>query len=138
MRVLLDTCVISELWRKNGSEKVRKCVLGLKSEDTYLSVLTVGEIAKGIHLLNEGKKKRDLGNKLNVLENEYQENILDIELATIKIWGEILAVAQRKRRAIPVSDGLIAATAKRHGLHIMTRNISDFQGTGVMLVNPWE
>ena len=138
MRILLDTCVISELWRKDGSKIVRKRVSMLKPDDTYLSVITVGEITKGIHLLSESKKKRELRNKLTLLENEYQENILDIGIETIKIWGEILAVSQRKGKLVPVSDGLIAATAKRHGLHIMTRNVSDFDGTGAMLVNPWE
>ncbi len=138
MRVLLDTCVISELWRKGGSEKVRKHVFVLRPDDTYVSVMTVGEITQGIHLLSESKKKRDLQDKLALLESEYQEHILDIEIETIKIWGEILAVSRRKGKSIPVSDGLIAATAKRHGLHIMTRNISDFDGTGTMLINPWE
>ncbi len=138
MRVLLDTCVISELWRKGGSGKVRKHVLVLRPDDTYVSVMTVGEITQGIHLLSESKKKRDLQDKLALLESEYQEHILDIEIETIKIWGEILAVSRKKGKSIPVSDGLIAATAKRHGLHIMTRNISDFDGTGTMLINPWE
>ncbi len=138
MRVLLDTCVISELWRKDGSEKVRKHVSVLKANETYLSVLTVGEIAKGIHLLHESKKKHDLQNKLTLLENDYQENILNIGIETIKICGESIAVSQRKGKSTPVSDALIAATAKRHGLHIMTRNTSDFNETGAMLINPWE
>ena len=138
MRALLDTCVVSELWRKGPSEKVRTRVSALKAEDTYLSVLTVGEITKGIHLLHESKKKRDLQNKLTLLETEYQQNILNIDIEIIKIWGELLAVSQKKGKPIPVSDGLIAATAARHGLHIMTRNVSDFDGTGALLINPWE
>jgi predicted nucleic acid-binding protein len=137
MRVLLDTCVVSELWRKGGSEKVRKRVSLLKAKDSYVSVLTVGEITKGIYLLNESKKKRDLQKKLTLLESEYQENILTIDMEIIKIWGELLAFLQKKGKPIPVSDGLIAATATRHGLHIMTRNISDFEGTGSLLINPW-
>jgi len=138
MRVLLDTCVVSELWRKGGSEKVRRSISGLKPDDAYLSVLTVGEITKGIHLLNESKKRHDLQKKLSVLETDYQKNILPIDVKIIKLWGEMLALAQKKGKAVPVSDGLIAATAKHHGLHIMTRNISDFEGTGTMLINPWE
>ena len=138
MRVLLDTCVISELWCKGGSEKVRNSVSVLSPNDTYLSVLTVGEITKGIHLLNESKKKRDLLNKLTLLENEYQQNILIIDLETTRLWGQIQATSQKNGRPIPVSDGLIAATAKHHGLHIMTRNTSDFEGTDVMLSNPWK
>ena len=138
MRVLLDTCVISELWRKGGSEKVRKHVSELRADDAYLSVLTVGEITKGIHLLNESKKRRDLHNKLTFLETEYQQNILLIDVEIIKLWGEMLALSQKKGKSIPVSDGLIAATAKHHGLHIMTRNVSDFTGLNTMLINPWE
>jgi len=138
MRVLLDTCVVSELWRKGGSEKVRKSVSVLKPEDCYVSVLTVGEISKGIHLLNESKKKRDLQRKLTLLEEEYHQNILNIDIEVIKIWGELLAVSQKKGKPIPVSDGLIAATASRHGLHIMTRNVSDFDMSGARLINPWK
>ncbi len=138
MRVLLDTCVVSELWRKGGSEKVRKRVAALKAENSYVSVLTVGEIAKGIHLLHESKKKRDLRNTLTLLEAEYQQNILNIDSEIMKIWGELLAVSQKKGTPIPVSDGLIAATAARHGLHIMTRNVSDFEGTGALVINPWK
>ena len=138
MRVLLDTCVISELWRKGGSEKVRRRIAVLKPGDTYVSVLTVGEITKGIHLLIESKKKRELRNKLTRLENDYQQNMLNIDVETTRLWGEILATSQKKGKSIPVSDGLIAATATRHGLHILTRNISDFEGTGAMVVNPWE
>lgn len=138
MRVLLDTCVISELWRKGGSEKVRRRIAELKPYDAYLSVLTIGEIIKGIHLLKESKRKRALREKLTLLENEYQSNILVIDVETIRIWGLVLALAPKKGKPVPVSDGLIAATAKRHGLHIMTRNISDFKNTEAMLINPWQ
>ena len=138
MRVLLDTCVVSELWRKGGAEKVRRRVSVLRANDAYLSVLTIGEITKGIHLLNESKKRRDLHSKLTFLETEYQQHILPIDVEIIKLWGEMLALSQKKGKSIPVSDGLIAATAKHHGLHIMTRNVSDFEGTGTMLINPWE
>lgn len=138
MKVLLDTCVVSELWRKSGSEKVRNRIAELKPHDTYLSVLTIGEITKGIHLLKESKKKQDLQKKLTLLETEYQQNILNVNVEIMKVWGEILAASQNKGKSIPISDGLIAATALCHGLHIMTRNISDFKNTGTILVNPWE
>ncbi len=138
MKVLLDTCVVSELWRKGGSEIVRQRVSELKPHDTFLSVLTIGEITKGIHLLKESRKKRDLQNKLAYLENEYQNNIINVDINIMKVWGEILAKSQKKGKPIPVSDGLISATALCHGLHIMTRNISDFENTGALLINPWK
>ncbi|QPJ60480.1 MAG: type II toxin-antitoxin system VapC family toxin [Candidatus Nitronauta litoralis] len=138
MKVLLDTCVVSELWRKGGSETVRNHIAALKPNDTYLSVLTIGEITKGIHLLKESKKKRDLQNKLTLLETEYSNNILKVDFETMKIWGEILVASQRKGTSTPVSDSLIAATALQNGLHIMTRSISGFENTGTLLINPWE
>lgn len=138
MRALLDTCVVSELWRKGSSPKVYRRISQLKPEDAYLSVLTIGEITKGIRLLNKGKKKSALLGKLSLLEKEYQDNILDIDIEIARIWGELLAVSQKKGKPVPASDALIAATAKRHGLHVMTRNVSDFENTGAMLLNPWE
>ncbi len=137
MRVLLDTCVISELWRKGSSEIVRERISGLAPQDTYLSVLTIGEINKGIQLLKESKKKRELQNKLTFLENEYRHNILEINIETMLVWGEITAVCQKKGKPVPLSNGLIAATAIAHGLHLMTCNTGDFQYMGSLLINPW-
>ena len=65
-----------------------------------------------------------------------ESSALDIE--TAKLWGELTARAQKKGVVIPATDGLLAATALRHGLHVMTRNESDFKASGARIVNPWE
>ena len=73
-----------------------------------------------------------------MLEQDYAERILPVDAETARVWGELTAAAQSGGKAVSVSDGLIAATAIRHGLHVMTRNVSDFRDTGAMLINPWE
>ena len=72
-----------------------------------------------------------------MLERVYADRLLPVDLETGRIWGQLTAAAQRKGRTVPAGDGLIAATAQRHGLHVITRNVDDFKETGVTLINPW-
>jgi toxin FitB len=137
VRVLLDTCVVSELRRPAPDTGVRRAIEEAAGEDLFLSVLTVGEIFKGIALLKESQKKRDLLAWLQALERDYADRLLAIDLETARLWGELTAAAQKTGKMIPASDGLIAATARRHGLHLMTRNTGHFEAAGVALVNPW-
>lgn len=138
MRILLDTCVLSELRKPRGKSSVHAAVSEVASENLFISVISVGEIIKGIALLNEGKKKRQLQSWAQTLERYYSDRILNVDFETTRIWGEITAIAQKGGKIIHVSDGLIAATALRHGMHIMTRNIPDFEPSGALLINPWE
>lgn len=137
MRVLLDTCVLSELRSPKGHPAVRRAVEGLDDEDLFVSVISMGEISKGISLLSESRKKRALEVWLQALERHYADRLLPIDLETSRIWGELTAAAQKAGRVVPATDGLIAATALRHGLHVMTRNTADFEPTGVRLHSPW-
>ena len=137
MRVLLDTCVVSELRRPKANPRVRRAIESLDSDGLFLSVISVGEIAKGIALLREAKKKEELRGWMHSLEHDYSDRILGVDLETSHIWGELSAEAQKSGKIVPVSDGLIAATARRHGLHVMTRNTEHFEVTGVLLINPW-
>jgi predicted nucleic acid-binding protein len=140
VRVLLDTCVLSEIRRPKGNAAVKKAVDDLDSEDLFVSVVSIGEIAKGISLLPEGPKKRELAAWLQALERHHGDRLLSLDLETAHIWGELTAAAEKTRPGytVPVADGLIAATAHRHGLHVMTCNVDDFKPTGVLLLNPWE
>jgi toxin FitB len=138
MRVLLDTCVLSELRGARPNPGVRQAIEDFASDDLYVSVVSAGEIAKGIALLPDSRNKRGLEGWLRALELGYADRLLPVDLETAHIWGELTATAQKHGRAIPAADGLIAATAMRHGLHVMTRNTADFEATGVLLVNPWK
>ena len=138
MRVLLDTCVLSELRHPNGDAGVRLAVEGVADEKLFVSIVSVGEIVKGISLLPDGKRKSELHSWVQTLEHHYAASIKPVDLKTSRIWGELTAIAQKKGKTVPMADGLIASTAMRHGLHIMTRNVADFEPTGAMLINPWE
>lgn len=138
MRVLLDTCALAELHRPQGTQAVREAISAISDDDLYISVITMGEIAKGVALLIESRKKHDLSLWLAGLDRQYSAQILDIDRNTTQIWGEITARAQVSGVQIPATDGLIAATALRHGLHVMTRNTRHFAATGVLLIDPWK
>lgn len=137
MSVLLDTCVLSELRRHGGNARVCEAVQALPDSGIFLNVLTIGEIVNGITRLNSGPKKQALQQWVLGLEAEFADHILPVDVPTSQLWGEITAQAQAHGITIPAVDGLIAATARRHGLNLMTRNVTDFAATGVAVINPW-
>ncbi|MDQ2901624.1 MAG: type II toxin-antitoxin system VapC family toxin [Acidobacteriota bacterium] len=117
---------------------MRQAVEAFDDSDLFVSVLSIGEIAKGIALLKDSRNKRALQAWLQTLERSFADRFLPVDLETSRIWGEITAAAQKAGRTIPATDGLIAATARKHGLHVMTRNVGDFEPTGALLIDPWE
>ena len=138
MKILLDTCVLSELQKLQCKPSVKRLVSEYANEDIFISVITLGEIAKGVALLDGGARKTQLLSWLNGLESNYADNILKTDTETARIWGELTARAQRKGRQVSAGDGLIAATAICNGLQLVTRNIADFESTGALLLNPWD
>jgi toxin FitB len=137
MRILLDTCVLSELYKPEPLAAVHEAVSNVPDENLYLSVITLGEIGKGIALLPNSRRKHELSVWFAHIEHAYVERLLPINAETAAIWGKVTAEAQQDGFVIHASDGLIAATALQHGLHLMTRNVKDFDPTHVMLINPW-
>ncbi|ETX05052.1 type II toxin-antitoxin system VapC family toxin [Candidatus Entotheonella palauensis] len=137
MRSLLDTCVLSELRKPQVDAGVRQVVDEIPDDDLFVSVISIGEIAKGIALLDDSRRKRELHSWLQTLERDYAARILPVDRETAHIWGELTAATRKNGRIISASDGLIAATARRHGLHVMTRNVADFEPAGALLINPW-
>ena len=138
MKVLLDTCVLAEIRHPQGLKAVRDAVAAIPDDDLFLSVITIGEIATGIALLAEGRKKKELATWLDGLERQFGSQIFSIDRDIAQIWGELTARAQTQGIQIPAMDGLIAATAWRHGLHVMTRNTKHFAATGVLVIDPWK
>lgn len=138
MKTLVDTCVWSELKLSAPNPLVVSSIRQVEQEDLQLSVISMGELQKGISLLPLGRKRAELDNWFNGLQIRFAEQVVDIDLETSLIWGELSARIRLSGNTIGDADLLIAASALRHGFRVMTRNIRDFTPTGVLLVNPWQ
>lgn len=137
MKPLLDTCVLAELRGPEELAEVKAAVAEIPDADLDLSVITVGEIAKGVGLLTAGPKKKALASWLGGLETTFADRSLGVDVETARLWGEIHARAQKAGIVIPGIDGLVAATALRHGLRVMTRDTRHFEPTGAVVIDPW-
>ena len=138
MKFLLDTCVISEIIRPKPSRKVVKWIKSEEEGNLFISVLTLGELHKGIEKLPESKRKEELHNWVgNDLKERFLNRIIDIDMRVAMMWGKIQGMAERAGRSMPAIDSLIAATGLIHHLTVVTRNISDMKESGVALLDPW-
>lgn len=139
MNYLLDTCLISELSKSKPDKKVVDWVLSENETGFYVSVLTFGELHKGIEKLPESKKKEELRIWIEgELKDRFQNRIIGIDMRVSILWGKIQCIAEKKGKPMPAIDSLIAATGIAHGLIVVTCNVSDMEQSGVRLFNPWE
>lgn len=139
MKYLLDTCVISEIIKQKPSGKVTKWIKNEDETNFFISVLTIGELHKGIEKLSESKRKGKLHNWVeNDLKERFWNKIIDIDIQVAMIWGEIQGMTERVGKPMLAIDSLIAATGITHHLTVVTRNTSDMKESGAVLLNPWE
>jgi len=136
--ILLDTCVLSELARPEPDAGVLAWLDTIHDDALRLSVLTLGEIKKGADLLDAGPRRARVEAWLGELRATFADRILPVDEAVALHWGAISAATRRSGRVRPPIDSLLAATALAHQLKLATRNVSDFEGIGVAIVNPWE
>ena len=135
LQYLLDTNILSETRRKQADERVISFLSAAEPSALYVSVLTLGELRKGVAL----KKRTDpdaakkLAAWVDGLEYSFAERILGIDAVTARLWGEWSG--QRPR---PVIDTLIAATAAARELTLVTRNTADVSDLRVNLLDPWK
>ena len=137
MNNLLDTCFISELVKPTPNENVINWLNQTPNERLFLSVITIGEIRKGLTKLPESKKKNRLTNWLNTLLEDYQARIYSINLTIAENWGNIQGKAENNGTPLASLDSLIAAVAYTYNLIVVTRNESDFTASNVTILNPW-
>jgi toxin FitB len=138
MTYLLDTCLISELVAKHPNQKVLDWLDAQAPETLYISIITIGEIAKGIGKITVSKRKESLTKWLNeTLPSRFKDRILGIDFSTMVLWGNLVGQLEQNGRPLPAMDSLIAAIAIHNSLSLVTRNEKDFAGTGVVIINPW-
>jgi predicted nucleic acid-binding protein len=138
MPYLLDTNVLSEPARPHPNPGVLAWLKELDPLEPYLSVLTLGEIERGLSLMPPGPQKTALREWLrHDLQERFRGRILSVDAEAAAAWGELDAQGQRIGRPLPVVDGLLLATAQAHGLTLVTRNIRDCGDRGVEVLNPW-
>jgi predicted nucleic acid-binding protein len=136
---LLDTNCISELVRVKPEPRVLEWMEAADEGLLYLSVLTLGEIRKGLAGLPQSKRRTHLEAWLEVeLQARFSGRILPIDAAVADRWGVLAADAKRKGKALSTIDALLAATALHYNLTVVSRNVSDFANTQVPVLNPWE
>lgn len=131
---LLDTNVLSETRKKQADARVMAFLAAAEPSALRISVLSLGELRKGVALKarSDPQAAHALAGWVDGLEFSFADRILGIDAATASLWGELSA--QRPR---PVVDTLLAATALKHGLTLVTRNVEDVRDIGVMLLDPW-
>ena len=138
MRYLVDTSVISELVKRSPDENVMEWMKRAEEMSLYLSVLTIGELEKGIAKLPASSRRSKLETWVRSdLADRFRERLLAIDGTVAAAWGKLAGEAESRGEPLPVIDGLIAATGLAHHLVIATRNIGDFERCGASCFNPW-
>ena len=139
MNYLLDTNVISKLISKQPNKKVVEWLDRLDPNTIYLSVITIGEIRKGIEKLPSSKRRETVKEWLETdLLLRFHGRVLEITTEVMLIWGKLTARLESEGRPVTAMDSLIAATALQTNYCLVTRNEHDFQHTGVTMINPWK
>lgn len=138
MSWLLDTCALSEYAKKAPSPEVIAWLDQQDETSLFISVITLGEIEKGILKLRKADPRRSqkLTAWLGTVEQRFAGRILPLDAAALHVWAQIAAHAELAGQPMPVLDGLLMATAQCHGLTVVTRNVQDF-ALYPQVFNPW-
>jgi predicted nucleic acid-binding protein len=136
---LLDTCAISELISKRPDPRVLSWIDSIDPDRVYLSIVTIGEVQKGIEKLRDSSRKEILKSWLqDELLVRFRDRLAPLDLATILQWGTLTGRLEAQGATMPAVDSLLAATALHGHYVLVTRNEEDFLRSGVQLFNPWK
>ena len=138
MAFLIDTNVLSEAVRPDPDPQVLAWLASLRPMDAFISVLTLGEIRKGVAMMAPGARRAKLEGWLSRdLPARFQGRVLEVDHAVALAWGVLAAEGRRMGRPLPVLDGLLLATARAHALTFVSRDVSDAGDRGVPVFTPW-
>jgi hypothetical protein len=134
---LLDTCALSEFTKPKPSPSVDAWFAQIPDGTDFVSVLTLGELEKGITKLASSRRRASLERWFGDVRDRFSGRILAVDEPVALEWGRITARAEVAGAPLPSIDALIAATAIVHGLAVVTRNTSDIARTGAPIIDPW-
>lgn len=135
---LIDTCAISEFAKKFPNLGLVSWLAKVDARIVFMSSVTIGELHYGIRLNSQAKKRETLERWLRAeVLSDFRDHILPFDDEVAECWGRIRADARKNGNPVPVIDAMIAATAVRYNLTIVSRNESDFRRIGTAVVNPW-
>jgi toxin FitB len=138
VRLLLDTNILSEVTRPVPDARVLTWLDGLDEDRSFISVVSIAEIRRGVALMDEGRKRDALAEWLaRDLPQRFEQRVLPVDEPVALAWGDLMGLAKRRGRGLSSMDGLIAATAVARQLTLATRNSKDFEGFGLELFDPW-
>ena len=134
MSFLLDTDILSAIRRKQRDQNLEKWLHSINSFDVYISVVTLGEVERGITLQRQNNPEfaKDLQSWLDTIIDRYQQRILPLSISIAQRWGRLSGELGHSS-----ADLMIAATALEHNLIVATRNTRHFEPTQVSLINPY-
>jgi toxin FitB len=136
---LVDTNIPSELTRETPDLRVTAFLRNVGKKSVFLSVMTMGEICKGIDMLPVSQRRNALQDWLDLdVRSWFAGRILPVTESIAERWGHLAAIAKHQGLTLAVVDGIIAATALEHSLTLVTRNVKDFAGLSVVVLNPWD
>lgn len=138
MKYLLDTCVLSEVVKKQPEPQVLKWLSSKQPQQLYVSSLTWAELQHGVFKLPASKRRNELTQWLASLNQQYKKHFLAFNAETAECWALMTSNLEAQGMPMAIIDSLICATAKQHKLILVTRNTKDFIHSQVQLINPWE
>jgi predicted nucleic acid-binding protein len=134
---LIDTCALSEFVKPKPSPSVDAWLAQVPDGADFVSVLTLGELEKGIARLAPSRRRTSLEKWFGDLRERFRNRTLLVDEPVALEWGRIAARSELAGAPVPSIDALIAATAIVHGLAVVTRNSSDIARTGAPIIDPW-
>jgi predicted nucleic acid-binding protein len=136
---LVDTNVISEVAKAHPSPQVMSFLHETDEDRLFISVITLGELRRGVALKIDGRAKSALDAWLRIdLVERFSGRIIDITAPIADLWGELMTGAKQQGIALHAMDAFLAATARARNQTLVTRNVKDFAPFGLPLVNPWD
>lgn len=136
--IVLDTNVLSELMRSDPAEAVLHWIDSQAAEELFTSAITMAEILHGIERLPDGKRKHNLQtHALAMFEDDFVDRILAFDAYAAMHYSKLVTAREKSGKPVGLADAQIAAICRAQHARLATRNVKDFEGTGVTIINPW-